>query len=66
MATQTCKRVYSAAKRASYVISASSNSQQAFKKYFQIESPLLNETGCYIQEHPIIDKSKKNIWMYFG
>lgn len=46
-------------KRASCVISASSNSQQAFKKYFQIESPLLNETGCYIQEHPIIDKSKK-------
>ena len=53
------KRVHLAAKRASYVISASSNSQQAFKKYFQIESPLLNETGCYIQEHPIIDKSQK-------
>lgn len=53
------KRVHLAAKRASYVISASSNSQQAFKKYFQIESPLLNETGCYIQEHPIIDKSHK-------
>lgn len=53
------KRVHLAAKRASYVISASSNSQQAFKKYFQIESPLLNETGCYFQEHPIIDKSKK-------
>lgn len=30
-----------------------------FQKYFQIESPLLNETGCYIQEHPIIDKSRK-------
>lgn len=53
------KRVHSAAKRASFVISASSNSQQALKKYFQIESPLLNETGCYIQEHPIIDKSQK-------
>lgn len=56
---QHAKRVRSAVKRASYVVSASSNSQWAFKKYFQIESPLLNETGCYIQEHPIIDKSKK-------
>lgn len=56
---QHAKRVHLAAKRASYVISASSNSQRAFKKYFQIESPLLNETGCYIQEHPIIDKSQK-------
>ena len=56
---QHAKRVRSAVKRASYVVSASSNSQWAFKKYFQIESPLLNETGCYIQDHPIIDKSKK-------
>lgn len=56
---QHAKRVRSAVKRASYVVSASSNSQSAFKKYFQIESPLLNETGCYIQEHPVIDKSTK-------
>ena len=56
---QHAKRVRSAVKRASYVVSASSNSQWAFKKYFQIESPLLNETGCYIQEHPVIDKSTK-------
>lgn len=56
---QYAKRVHLASKRASYVISASSNSQQALKKYFQIESPLLNETGCYIQEHTIIDKLKK-------
>lgn len=56
---QHAKRVRLAVKRASYVVSASSNSQWAFKKYFQIESPLLNETGCYIQDHPIIDKSKK-------
>lgn len=56
---QHAKRVQLATKRASYVISASSNSQQAFKKYFQLDSPLLNETGCYIQEHPIIDKSQK-------
>lgn len=56
---QHAKRVRAAVKRASYIVSASSNSQRAFKKYFQIESPLLNETGCYIQEHPVIDKSKK-------
>lgn len=54
------KRVHLAAKRASYVVSASSNSQYAFKKYLNIDSPLLNETGCYIQEHPIIDKSSKD------
>lgn len=56
---QHAKRVRLAVKRASCVISASSNSQQAFKKYYQIDSPLLNETGCYIQKHPIIDKSQK-------
>lgn len=56
---QHAKRVRLAVKRASYVVSASSNSQWAFKKYFQIESPLLNETGCYIQEHPVTDKSTK-------
>lgn len=56
---QHAKRVRLAVKRASCVISASSNSQQTFKKHYQINSPLLNETGCYIQEHPIIDKSKK-------
>lgn len=56
---QHAKRVRLATERALFIISASSNSQHTFKKYFQIESPLLNETGCYIQEHPIIDKSKK-------
>lgn len=54
------KRVRLAAKRASYVVSASSNSQYAFKKYFNIDSPLLNETGCYIQEHQLLDKSSKD------
>ena len=53
------KRVHQAAKKASFVISASSNSQQSFKKYFHINSPLLNETGCYIQEHPYINKPLK-------
>lgn len=54
------KRVHLAAKRAKLVISASSNSQEAIKKYFHIDSPLLNETGCYIQDHPTINKSQKD------
>lgn len=53
------KRVRQATKRASIVISASSNSQNTFKKYFQIVSPLLNETGCYVQEHPFTEKTHK-------
>lgn len=53
------KRIHQAAKRASVIISASSNSQQSLKKYFHIDSPLLNETGCYVQEHPITNKAPK-------
>ena len=41
------KRVHAAAKTASLVLSASSNSVISFKKYFGIESPLMNETGTY-------------------
>lgn len=52
-------RVLNAARQASVVFSASSNSQHSFKKYMRIDSPLLNETGCYVQEHPVTDKSKK-------
>lgn len=52
-------RVLNAAHQASVVFSASSNSQRSFKKYMRIDSPLLNETGCYVQEHPITDKSQK-------
>ena len=52
-------RVLKAARLASVVFSASSNSQHSFKKYMRIDSPLLNETGCYVQEHPVTDKSKK-------
>jgi glycosyltransferase involved in cell wall biosynthesis len=44
---QNSKRVKLMISRASFVISASSNSQYSFKKYFGIISPLLNETGCY-------------------
>ena len=53
------KRVLFAAHQASVIFSASSNSQRSFKKYMNIDSPLLNETGCYVQEHPLIDKSQK-------
>lgn len=51
--------VLKAARQASVVFSASSNSQRSFKKYMGIDSPLLNETGCYVQKHPVIDKSEK-------
>lgn len=53
------KRVLLAAHQASVIFFASSNSQRSFKKYMNIDSPLLNETGCYVQEHPLIDKSQK-------
>lgn len=52
-------RVKRAARQSSVVFSASSNSQRSFKKYFDIGSPLLNETGCYIQERPLMDKTGK-------
>lgn len=44
-------RVRKAVERASFVISASSESQKSFKKYFNIDSPLINETGCYISSN---------------
>lgn len=53
------KRVLLAAHQSSVIFSASSNSQRSFKKYMNIDSPLLNETGCYVQDHPIMDKTDK-------
>lgn len=53
-------RVKKAARQSSVVFSASSNSQRSFKKYFGIDSPLLNETGCYIQNHTLEDKTGKD------
>lgn len=44
-------RVRNAVDRASFVISASSESQKSFKKHFDIDSPLINETGCYISNN---------------
>ena len=52
-------RVRKAAQKASILISASSESQKSFKKYFGIDSPLLNETGCYPQAAERPDKSNK-------
>ncbi len=52
--------VRQAARQSSVVFSASSNSQFSFKKYLGIDSPLLNETGCYVQNHPLADKSHKH------
>ena len=54
-------RVLKAARQAAVVFSASSNSQRSFKKYMDIDSPLLNETGCYVQEHPLKDKTGKDV-----
>lgn len=42
-------RVRKAVRRANVVISASTNSQQSLMKYFRLNSPLLNETGCIVQ-----------------
>ncbi|WP_397445432.1 glycosyltransferase [Polaribacter sp. R77954] len=53
------KRIHLAAKSASVVVSASTNSQVTFSKFFNIASPLINETGCYIQEHEVLDKTNK-------
>lgn len=39
-------RVREMAKTAKVIFSASSNSVRSFKKYMNIKSPLLNETGC--------------------
>ncbi|WP_010136841.1 glycosyltransferase [Ochrovirga pacifica] len=54
------KRVNTAVEKASLVLAASSNSQRTFYKYFGIQTPLLNETGCYEQTHELLDKSTKN------
>lgn len=52
------RRVHKAVQKASVVISASSESQKSLKKYFHIDSPLLNETGCY-PKTTIINSTKE-------
>lgn len=55
------KRVRNMVHGASVVVSASSESKKSFKKYFNVDSPLLNETGCYPQCHYLQNKSKKQV-----
>lgn len=54
------RRVRKTTKKASVIVSASSESQKSFNKFFNIDSPLLNETGCYPQVKPLLDKRDKN------
>lgn len=54
-------RVRKAVGQASVIFSASSNSQRSFEKYFNVKSPLLNETGCYLQENVLEDKTGKDV-----
>lgn len=53
------KRVYQAAQKATVIVSASSESKKSLKKFFNIEAPLLNETGCYPQNKTLFDKKIK-------
>lgn len=54
------KRVHEAAKTAAVVLSASSNSVISFKKYFDIDSLLINETGTYPIENQKEGCGEKN------
>lgn len=56
------RRVHEAVNQASCVISASGNSVKSFKKFFDMESPLLNETGCHVLEENSIEtrRTSKN------
>ena len=54
-------RVRAAAHQASVIFSVSSNSQRSFKKYMGIDSPLLNETGCYMEESTLMGKTDGEI-----
>ena len=53
------KRVKLAVEKATTIVAASSNSQSTLKKYFNVDSILLNETGCYVKKHEVIDKTDK-------
>lgn len=52
-------RVRKAANTASVVISASSNSVKSFKKYMDVDSILLNETGCSSNEVSVHKQNEK-------
>jgi len=47
---RTSSRVKDAVKKSSFVVSASSDSLSTFKKYFDCDSVLINETGCFAHQ----------------
>ena len=53
------RRVRMAAKQASALLAASSNSVRSFKKYMDIDAVLMNETGCSLVPQGRIIKDKK-------
>ena len=53
-------RVKRMVENSSVIVSASSNSKRSFKKYFGVESPLINETGCYLNETSILKRASRN------
>lgn len=53
------RRIHQATQKAAIIVSASSESKKSFKKFFDIEAPLLNETGCYPQNKVNLDKKDK-------
>lgn len=54
------ERVRKMVNKAAIIVSASSNSQRTFKKYFGIDTPIINETGCYVKEHCCVKKFHKD------
>ena len=54
-------RVRKAFKKAAAVVSASSNSVATIKKYFNYNSVLINETGCYVNTVPVVSKTDKPV-----
>lgn len=52
-------RVRTAMLNSSFVVSASSDSRQTIKKFFDVDSVLINETGCSIRE-VLLNKETKN------
>jgi glycosyltransferase involved in cell wall biosynthesis len=57
------RRIRNAVNNAKFVVSASSESVLTFKKYFDCESVLINETGCYpIASSDLFIKKEKQIF----
>ena len=54
------QRVLNAAKEASVLVAASSNSVRSFRKYMGVDSVLLNETGCQLHGTTICQRENKD------